>query len=233
MAKINLDTEPRFKAMLKQFGFKKRSYQFCRNYGDTIQSVGFGHATNGEKHVRYYSCSYSFEFPKVMEIAKEIGAIPYGTGGLLGYLMPQRSPLVEWRLSEQDSEEYYLSMIQEIVDAIRDYALPFMERYSTLQAYVEGAEQDAFRHGSFDRQCMPIAYYLLGDLDSSMRYIEETLQRYSRGNSPKGIEVIKTAEFEEVIIHPEPDINYVNYLDFSEKFKQWVEQQEKSKVTIK
>ena len=30
MAKINLDTEPRFKALMKELGFKKKGYFFIR-----------------------------------------------------------------------------------------------------------------------------------------------------------------------------------------------------------
>ena len=55
---INLETEPRFKEMMKCLGFKKTSRSFIKSSKDIILEMMFGYATKGEKHVRYYSGSY-------------------------------------------------------------------------------------------------------------------------------------------------------------------------------
>lgn len=107
MAKINLDTEPRFKNLMQQHGFKKKKWEFVRCEEEAIFGLSFGHATNGEKHVRYYSCLYSVNYPKIQEVAQSMGEHVYGHYGQIGYIMPEKR-FIEWRLADSDTDEYYL-----------------------------------------------------------------------------------------------------------------------------
>ena len=60
MAKINLDTEPRFKALMKELGFKKSKGEFVRIHNEACLSLGFPYTS--QKSVRYYYGSFSFLF---------------------------------------------------------------------------------------------------------------------------------------------------------------------------
>lgn len=218
MAKINLDTEVRFKGLLKELGFKKKKIWFVRPYKDATQELGFGHSTNNERHVRYYDCMCGLNYPRINEIAEKLGVFAYGPACQLGDLMPQRE-LKEWRLSEDDSDEYYIDMIHDIVSSVKDYALPHLEKYSTLEEYVKGAEYNVFP-SAFKYKSVPIAYYLLGDRDNAMKFLNRTLERLARRNdSTRNWEVIETGDYEKLVIHSKPDRDYVDYKAFAEKFK--------------
>ena len=73
MAKINLETEPRFKEMLKQLGFKKSRGVFGRNEKESIMELRFGHGTYGQKFVRYYDCVKQKGIEKWYIFLKKIG----------------------------------------------------------------------------------------------------------------------------------------------------------------
>ena len=49
MAKINLDTEPRFKAMMKELGFKKTKGEFIMTHNEACISLSFPYAAQNEK----------------------------------------------------------------------------------------------------------------------------------------------------------------------------------------
>ena len=78
-----MDTEPRFKALMKELGFKKKGYFFVREFEESLQTLDFGYATNGEKYVRYYCSSYGVNYPKIMEAARKMDLYVYGMGGIL------------------------------------------------------------------------------------------------------------------------------------------------------
>ena len=115
MAKINLDTEPRFKALLKELGFKKTKGQYVKMHNEACLSLGFSYTSHN--HVRYYYGSYKVNYPKIIELAESIGEYTWGPNGLIGYLMPQNT-FVDWRLAENDSDDYYLRMIKDIIEEI-------------------------------------------------------------------------------------------------------------------
>ena len=162
MAKINLDTEPRFKALMKELGFKKKGYFFVREYKESVQSLGFGHSTHGEKHVRYYDLSYGVDYPLIEKLANKIGEDVFGYGRHAGYLMPQNT-YVEWRLAETDSDEYYLNLINEIIAELKRYVIPHMESISTIRDFIDSVENGIVPYDSYDNKSVPIAYLLLGE----------------------------------------------------------------------
>ena len=158
---------------MKQIGFKKTKEKFVRNEKETIWGLSFGHGTYGQKQVRYYDCLYSVDYPKITEAAKQMGEYVYGHYGQVGYLMPEKR-FVEWRLADYDTEEYYLSMINDIKDALNNYVIPFMEKYSTIDAFVNGVESGNIKE-SFDHKAVAIAYVLLGRKDDALRYMDEVI----------------------------------------------------------
>lgn len=225
MPKINLETEPRFKEAMKSLGFKKTSRFFVRHVDDVTQTIMFGHSTMGEQHVRYYSLTYGIEFDYIVRSAGEMGVFVYALGGLIDYIMPHHVGLMEWRLSEYDTDDYYIRMINDIIDKIRQYVLPFMEKYNTIEQYLEGVESGSFIKLSLDKKAVPIAYYLIGERQKAFDYIAETLEAYKRQAAPMPFhEHIITEEYEKDVYNCNQDGNLRVYQDFADKFTKWVNQ---------
>ena len=148
--------------------------------------------------------------------------------GLGGYLMPQASD-VEWRLSEEDSDEYYLKMIHEISDATKDYVLPFLNKYSNLREYTYGVEMGLFKHTTYDYKTPPIAYYLLGEKDNALRYIDQMLNLYAHRieSEKKKYELIEKDSFREEVFYCGYNRDYDNYKEFADKFIKYMEEKDK------
>lgn len=221
MAKINLETEPRFKDIMKQFGFKKTRYGFVRQGEEYMMRLGFGHATNGQKFVRYYSCTYSVDFSKIEEIAQKMGVYIFGHFGHVGYLTPNDG-LLEWRLAESDTDEYYLHMINEIKETLNLYVIPYMERFSTLESFIEGIESGTIRN-SFDPKAVVIAYVLLGRKEAAFHYIDEYIEKQKKLDFyGKGVEIVEGEGYRRMTIYPKENKNLAIFIDFVQKMKSWM-----------
>ncbi len=225
MPKINLETEPRFKEAMKSLGFKKTSREFVKPYKDALQCISIGYATNGEHHVRYYSPMCSLCYPLIESVAMEAGIITYPMGCPIGYVMPQKTGLVEWRLEDSATDYDYLHVATDIVNAIRDYAVPFLEAYSTLKDFIKGIEEGTVNREFYDKKAVPIAYYLIGERQKAFDYIAETLEAYKRQAAPMPFhEHIITEEYEKDVYNCNQDGNLRVYQDFADKFTKWVNQ---------
>ncbi len=202
MARINLETEPRFKEMLKQLGFKKSRGVFGRNEKESIMELRFGHGTYGQKFVRYYDCLYVIDYPKINEVAAELGEFVFGLSGQIGYLTPENS-YREWRLADSDTDEYYLHMINDIKQTLTQYVIPYMEKFSTIEGFVKGIETGEIRK-SFNEKAVAIAYVLLGRKDDALHYLDQCIEEQKKLDFyGKGIEVIETKGKKEIISHPD------------------------------
>ena len=216
MAKINLDTEPRFKAMMKELGFIKTKGRFVKMHNEACLGLGFSYTSHN--HVRYYYGSYHGNYPKIIELAESIGEYTWGPNGLIGYLMPQNT-FIDWRLAENDSDDYYLSMVKDIIEAERLYVLPYIENLSTIRSFIEALESDAV-HFSYDRKSVPIAYLLLGEKEKALKYIDNRLDKLAHddeiGRPP---ETIIGEDYIKEVYYPQENKELIIYQEFAEKFK--------------
>ena len=135
--------------------------------------------------------------------------------------------MVEWRLAESDTDEYYLQVATDIVNALRAYVVPFLEKYSTLRDFIDGIEERAIKRDFYDNKAVPVAYYLIGERQKAFDYIAETLAIYKRQAAPMPFhEHIVTEEYEKDVYNCNQDGNLRVYQDFAEKFTKWVSQKE-------
>ena len=216
MAKINLDTEPRFKELLKELGFKKTKGQFVKMHNEACLSLVFSYTSHN--HVRYYYGSYKVNYPKIIELAESIGEYTWGPNGLIGYLMPQNT-FVDWRLAENDSDDYYLRMIKDIIEAESLYVLPYMEKLSSIRSFIEALESGTVQF-SYDRKSVPIAYFLLGEKEKALKYIDNHLDKLAHddeiGRPP---ETIIGEDYIKVVSYPQENKELIIWQEFAEKFK--------------
>lgn len=219
MAKINLETEPRFKELMKSCGFKKTKEIFIRNEEESVFGLSFGHGTYGQKFVRYYDCLYYVNYPKIEDVAKRMGEYVYGHYGQIGYLMPENR-YVEWRLADSDTDEYYLLMINEINEAITKYVIPFMEKHSTIETFVSGVESGNIK-ATFNRKAVAIAYVLLGRKDAALHYIDKCIEEEKQLDFfGKGIQITEGKDYKKITIFPQENKNLADLLTFVQKLKQ-------------
>ena len=221
---INLETEPRFKEMMKCLGFKKTSRSFIKSSKDIILEMMFGYATKGEKHVRYYSGSYFIRYPQIETFGKKLEIDVFPLGGLMGYLMPPKSGLVEWRFTESDTEDYYLNVVNEIENAIKGYVLPFADKFSCITDFVYGAEMGVFHNCQYDHRAVAIAYYLLGDFPKCMLYMDKTLDFYaSQSKNNEDAEFLKAIGVFDDDSNLTNNKNYINYKKFSDRMRECID----------
>ena len=218
MAKINLDTEPRYKALMKELGFKKTKGGFVMIHNEACMSLSFSYATQNEKFVRYYYGSFSINYPKLIETADKINEFIYGPNGHIGYLMP-KGRYVDWRLAENDSDDYYVNMIHEIVDAENKYVLPYLEKISTIRSFVDSVETGTMRF-SFDRKAIPIASLVLGEKEKALRYIDNHLDKLAHNDKiGRPPEIVVGEDYVKEIYYPQENTALRDYQEFAKKFK--------------
>ena len=206
---------------MKKLGFKKTKEGFVTNEEESVLKLSFGHATQGEKHVRYYSCIYSVDFPKIQEAAQSMGEHVYGHYGQIGYIMPEKR-FIEWRLADSDTDEYYLMMINEIYEALTKYVIPFMENYSTIEAFVDGVESGNIKE-TFSQKAVAIAYVLLGRKESALQYIDRCIEKEKHLDIiGKGIVIKETKEYRMVTSFPQENNYLKGLISFAQKLKAWM-----------
>ena len=138
-----LQKNPVFKEAMKELGFKKNARdEFYRFSGEAKQWIGFGRCHHGEPGVTYYNGSFMWKYPAVSEIVDSIFKVTNEfvidpvIGNHIGYAMPQNT-FVEWRIARDSSEEYLTQLIDTIIDAIKKYALPIMDKYVCLSTFID------------------------------------------------------------------------------------------------
>lgn len=219
MSRTTLEKNPFFKEKMKELGFKKDKHdRFYRLAEDAQQTIGFGHAHHGEKGATYYTCTVSWNYQSLIELARKLGIILSPIGKHLGYLMPEETYL-EWRIAEEDSEEDVLKTMNIIVEAIEKYALPLMDEYHDLKRLVEDENDGVLPKSLYiDQQLIPLAYYFLGDISKANDYIHNTLAQLKRESGVDDNRHVVCDNYEEIRF-AHLDRAYHNYKKFAEKFK--------------
>lgn len=172
-----------------EFGFKRKNmHYFVKKPSEDIsQSLIFGHSTQGRAHVKYYAIRASIEFPKVLQLAKEnelfltnscfynsnIGELMPKPSPLKKWLMPERPAYLEWLIGEDTDEKYDNEVIDSMIHHVKKYAVPFLNRYSTPAAVVEGIKKCAYtnRYGN-DYQALAVLL-LYGSKEDFLWFVEQ------------------------------------------------------------
>lgn len=228
MVDIDLMKNSELKKGLLDLGFKKKKIWFVREYKETIQDFGFPYATYGERRTRYYGCNCGFGYPEAHSFAEEHGIMNlFDTGGNIGYIVPQRKffflkPKYEysqWRIAESNTEQYAHNFVSNFLNLIETYAIPFLNSFSTKEAFIDALENNPKRVTyHYDRKLPPILYHLLGDNEKAISYIRQTLELYKKQeeNRKNGVEIIETKEYREIRITG--GSSYYSYLEFANTF---------------
>jgi hypothetical protein len=213
-----------FKNLMSELGLKKDGRDFFnRCVNEAVQSIAFGHSHLGEKSVTYYTGHFSWDYPAIIELSNKLGVLPFGIGGNIGYLMPQQE-YSQWRLKKDDSEERFQCVGHEIQMVISEYVLPFMDRYSTIERFIEDVELGKFsRYASYPSELMPLALHCIGQKEKAVEYIEEKLRRFEREKQLTVDEMTiasilsgRTIEYQHV------DRNALMFHEFADKYYSYI-----------
>ena len=167
----------RINQKLKYYGFKRKNKGFYRlTCSDIIQHFLFGHSTQGRKFAKYYDITACIEIPKVFKIAQELdiytGWAFYCSN--IGELMPQPPVYLEWLITEDSDEKYDDEVVDSMLYHIEKYAIPFLDKYCTPQAIVEGIKKCAYpgRYGG-DNLMVCIILLLYGTKEDFLWFVEK------------------------------------------------------------
>jgi hypothetical protein len=162
---------------LADFGFKRKNKNlFVRKLSEGVsQELSFGHSTQGRAHVKYYDIRAVIVLPEVLKIAQELNIYMPSTAFYncnIGELMP-KSNYLEWLIGEDTSEKYDNKVIDSMLYHVEKYAIPFLNKYSTSAAIVEGIRNCAYscRYGENLHAC--IALFLYGKREDFLWFVEQ------------------------------------------------------------
>lgn len=112
-------------------------------------------------------------------------------------------------------------MVNDIKETLGQYVIPYMEKYSTIETFVEGVESGNISRNFFDSKAVAIAYVLLGRKDDALHYLDQCIEEQKKLDIyGKGVEVVETKEYRKVVYFPQENRNLKGLLLFSEKLKE-------------
>lgn len=164
---------------LSLLGFKRKGqHDFVKEHNDFIQTLSFQHAVS-QSHSRDYTILLSIRNSQMEKIGHDTEV--YFVGGWsvnIGYLSPCEN-YKEWFVENSAPNDVRQEIIDDIISNIETYAIPFLNKYSDIKELIHGIEEGN-RFLSFQSEYkLPILYYLNGEYDLAVAYMNEALKRKS------------------------------------------------------
>ena len=164
---------------LSLLGFKRKGqHDFVKEHNDFIQTLSFQHAVS-QSHSRDYTILVSIRNSLMEKIGHDT-EVYFGGGWSvnIGYLTPCEN-YKEWFVENSAPNDVRQEIIDDIIDNIQKCAIPFLNKYSDIKELIHGIEEGN-RFLSFQSEYkLPILYYLNGEYDLAVAYMNEALKRKS------------------------------------------------------
>ena len=118
--------------------------------------------------------------------------LSYTLGMNIGYLMPQRK-YYEWDFS---NEKQIDSQIESWSNALQEYGYNYYKEMGNFDKVFDIFNNDKNITNSQKETYIPVLYYLMGEKEKGLKYIEETIKKYNHITRDKFLKVInmKTKE---------------------------------------
>lgn len=205
----------------QDMGFGKTKYYFVKNKdGEVIDTLHFGMVTQSLRGHIIVNVTVGASHRKVEELyAKLTGnknlILKTTIGSQLGYLMPEND-FKEWDFIEgQDNSNVFNNLSY----CIKTYGFPYQETMSDFNNLFKAFEkrEPGILHFTRDRY-LPILYYLKGEKQKGLQFIEEAIERQKTPFDEK--DILKFNAKEQITIIG-PGIGKVDpeYLKFVEEYK--------------
>ena len=160
-------------------GFKRKGqHDFVKEHNGFIQTLSFQHAVS-QSHSRDYTILVSIRNSQMGKIENDIEAcFPGGWSVNIGYLMPCEQ-YKEWRVENSAPNDVCQEIIDDIIDNIETCAIPFLNKYSDIKKLIHSIEEGNRLLSFHSDYKLPILYYLNGECDLAILYMNEALKRKS------------------------------------------------------
>ena len=165
---------------LSLLGFKRKGqHDFVKEHNGFIQTLSFQHAVS-QSHSRDYTILVSIRNSLMEKIGHDTEV--YFVGGWsvnIGYLTPCEN-YKEWFVENSAPNDVRQEIIDDIISNIETYAIPFLNKYSDIKELIHGIEEGNRFLSFHSGYKLPILYYLNGEYDLAISYMNEELKRKSR-----------------------------------------------------
>ena len=165
---------------LSLLGFKRKGqHDFVKEHNGFIQTLSFQHAVS-QSHSRDYTILVSIRNSQMEKIGHDTEV--YFVGGWsvnIGYLTPCEN-YKEWFVENSAPNDVRQEIIDDIISNIETYAIPFLNKYSDIKELIHGIEEGNRFLSFHSGYKLPILYYLNGEYDFAISYMNEELKRKSR-----------------------------------------------------
>ena len=215
---------PYLKGGLLELGFKKKNINsFCRPYNDCVQMINFGHSTRNEHYVRYYGIIVGARFPKVEEFGNKLDVMIGSIGTDIGNLMPNYNHKV-WRVTNSDSIDYIQQVANDMLVHIVKYAIPFLNKYSTIKELIKGIENNDKNVCFVTDYNLPVLYLMDGEKELAFSHIERVLGKYELSGKYNRSDI---AWYDSNLINPNTTNRFYDaYRIFSNKLRDLTKEEE-------
>lgn len=165
---------------LSKYGFRrKKDWDIIRIVDNNIvQIISPSLSSRNEKHTIYIGITVGVIYKDIDEVAVKLGdqsRLKYYSpmvGTSIGDLFPQKDYRV-WRFTLGDSDDFIKRNVDEMVDSIVQYGLPYLQKISEIDFFIE-------KMFKVNRQFyLPILYYLYGRKEQALEYIDNVIKELS------------------------------------------------------
>lgn len=168
----------------KELGFKKRQYNFYKPLtNSSMATLGFGCASFRQRGHFFFNVTVGVFNKDIDELYSKLtgysGAkyMQPTIGKQLGYLMPEND-FYEWDIvDDADNAEKFDSMFSNI----QKYGYPYQEKMSNFDNLFEAFyNRDSGILNEGREKTLPILYYMKGEKEKGIKFIQETIERRSK-----------------------------------------------------
>lgn len=197
-------------------GFKRKNKSdFIREYNGFVHTLSFCHSSY-IPHTRDYHILVDFSYPEMVKLTRELGAYVGGAWtSNVGYLTPNNN-FQQWVVPNSATEDDVSETVNDMIRLIETYAIPYLNKLSDVNALLLELEEGNSlvpRHADYN---LPMLYYLIGDKDSAILYLNREVERKEsiarRSHIPNPLEKQEKSNIETA-----EDREYIMYEDFCKK----------------
>ena len=194
----NLTNNPILLSSLNFLGFVRKNKNVIRR---TTPNVHFDlfitYRQDISIHTKYYDIGIQITYREVARLKKKrnlYSGIPEGISVNIGYLMPEQT-YIEFPVSDVDGLQM-VSAVNRIFLQIKQYAIPFMEKYEDpnrlIEDYANGVMSE---HIHLNKQMIALLYFIYKGKEKALNYVQEQLIQLKKEEPQKPTVSVEDGKF--------------------------------------
>ena len=209
---------------LSLLGFKrKKYYEFVRKYNGFTQTITFCHSAF-VPHFRDYYIIAGLYYPKLEEMAMELDVYTAGAWGMnIGYLKHKKE-FKEWQVENSASEEDVREIVNDMVNHIETYAIPFLSKFSDVNELIFELGVGNLINPHHADYNLPLLYVMTGEKEQAISCLNRELERKKMIVKTSKRDCPIEARNDNNSFIPPVEREYNEYKEFAEKLMKRIEQ---------